>query len=242
MPEIEWIPSPWHSKGWWDPPTNIAMHSTATTLAGTLATFGNGSTRKVSAHFTIDGYSQRIIQHVALDDRAWHAMGANDFAYGIEHVDSKPWGDHPDPWTYDASAWLLDYISEQHYQRHSVALAINDSTVRPHADYVATACPANLDWPRCIEEAGGSGLTYVSEAQFNEWRAALQKQLEDTYTTREDHVFHGHAGATDTRTPRAKRTVRRSGLIVPELPRVKRTPASAQAGHGKGNMKGDVLP
>lgn len=227
MPSIESVSSPWHSKGWWTPPTNIVLHSAATTLNGLLATFGPSSTRKVSSHFTVDGASGRIIQHVSMEDRAWHALSANDFSYGVETIDGKPWGDHPES-TYPLVAWLVRYIARQHLLRWGTPLAINDTVVGPHSRWVATACPANLDWPRVIREAGGTMFDPRSNPADDEYI----KQTVRNIVLGEPHL-------TASALQRALKPHYTLGKVT-QPRKGKRTAAEARKGHGRGQMKGDV--
>ncbi len=232
---IIWAPSPYFSRGWASAPSNIVLHSSAGTLASLLATFTSPtSTRKVSAHYTVDGFTRTIYQHVSLSDRAWHALGANEFAVGIEHIDNGPWGAHPEV-TYDMSAWLLQEIAPE----LGLSLAV-EGVVGPHSWYVQTACPAALDWQRIVAEAGG-GMAYVDEGQFDSWRAALQKQLETTLVQRweGDRITAGLRAAAGA--PRQASRKAAAKLAVPPLPKRKApkkgTAASARAGHGRGKSQ-----
>lgn len=219
MPEpvIEWIASPWHSKGWFGVPTSIAYHSTAGSLASTLATFGPGSSRKVSAHFTVDGFSGRIIQHVSLDDRAWHAMGANEFAVGVEHVDNGPWGWHPEL-TYELSAWLTRVIAT-HF-----GISIDEQTCGPHSRWVPTACPARLDWSRIVYEASGGG----DMAAFDPRNVPADLNFLDA---RIREIVLGEPQLTASALKRALGT--HYALKAP----TKKQLADARKGHGRGKSK-----
>ncbi len=77
----------------------------------------------------------------------------------------------------------------------------------------------------------------ISREEFEEWRGRLQKQLEETYPTKEELVLHGHDGAV----PRRATSRPRGGTFeVPEIPIIKpkRTSlAKVRAGHGKGDLK-----
>lgn len=222
MPVIEWIPSPFYTKGWWDPPTNIAMHSSAGTLASLLATFGAGSTRRVSAHFTVDGFSGRIIQHVSLEDRAWSTLGANDFVIGVEHIDNGPWGMHPEL-TYTLSAWLMRHIQEQVRILHSVTLPLDDETIGPHSRWTATACPAALDWRRIVLEAGGGLVAF--DPRNN---PADDEYLKQTVR----NVVLGEPHLTASALQRALKP------HYSATPPTARQIADARKGHGKGRMRG----
>ena len=75
----------------------------------------------------------------------------------------------------------------------------------------------------------------ISREEFEEWRGRLQKQLEETYPTKEELVLHGHHGIAP------RQAARRAGTFeVPEIPTIKpkRTSlAKVRAGHGKEGVK-----
>ena len=76
----------------------------------------------------------------------------------------------------------------------------------------------------------------ISREEFEEWRGRLQKQLEETYPTKEELVLHSHDGAV----PRRATSRVRGAFEVPEIPTIKpkRTSlAKVRAGHGKGDLK-----
>jgi hypothetical protein len=87
-PEIKQvIPSPNRSSRNGAAITMIVMHCTEGSLAGTIATFRDGSSsgRQVSAHYVIDRNGD-IYQMVEDGHRANHCRGANSNSIGIEHV------------------------------------------------------------------------------------------------------------------------------------------------------------
>lgn len=229
---IAWRPSPNFNTGWWNAPTNITLHSSASTLASLLATFSTPD--RVSAHFTVDPGTRTIYQHVDVANRAWHGIAANEFAIGIEHVDGRAWGEHPEL-TYDMSVWLVRKIAVD------LGLAINEEVIGPHNRWVATACPANLDWRRIIAEAGGTGMAYVDEARFNAWRVALQEQLDTTLVQRAegDRIVIGLAAAAGV--PRTAKRKASARIIVPKLPKAAhptaKQKADARKGHGRGTSE-----
>ena len=83
----------------------------------------------------------------------------------------------------------------------------------------------------------------ISREEFEEWRGRLQKQLEETYPTKEELVLHGHDGAVPRRAMsqrgasiRGRARPRGGTFEVPEMPTIKpkRTSlAKVRAGHGK---------
>lgn len=209
--------SPYYSKGWWNPPTNIALHCTAATIESTLHTFTSpSSTRKVSAHYTVDGFTEQIYQHVKMSDRAWHALGANEFAIGIEFVNNYPHGPVPEA-AYAWGARLVAVIAE------SLGLPIDDETVGPHSRWVATACPSGLDWYRIIEEAQGGTMPF--DPRTNPADDDYVKQTVRNVVLGEPHLV---ASAL-------KRALVGAGYQVKEP--VKKTAASARKGHGRGKSR-----
>lgn len=138
----EWIPAGGdrYSEGRGAVVDTLLLHSTATTMAGAIATFRTGS-RYVSAHLIID--VDRVVQMVDFADTAWHAGSWpwNQRSIGIEHVDNgDSWGVRPEALYVNAvevarwvrSAWPITQFVE-------------------HRSVVATACPAALDTGRIID-------------------------------------------------------------------------------------------
>lgn len=211
-------------------PRHIALHSTASTLASALHTFTSpSSTRKVSAHFIVDGASQRIIQCVALTDRSHHALDANDFAIGVETVDGKPFGIHPEA-TYPLTAWLVRMLCEYMKQ------PINENTVGPHSRWVATACPANLDWRRIVREASVMGFDPRANVADDDYI----KQTVRNVVLGEPHLTASAMRRALTgagfQIERPKGTPK--PYKSPTAPKRRTgTKAAARAGHGKGGIK-----
>ena len=238
---IVWAPSPYFSRGWFSPPKNIALHSAATTLASLLQTFTSPtSTRKVSAHFTVDGFTRTIYQHVDLSNRAWHAIDANEFAIGIETIDGKAWGIHPEI-TYDMTAWLIRTLIAP-----TLGLPVNDEVIGPHSRWVATACPAYLDVARIITAAGGISEV-PTEAQ---WQQHLADEANAHTAVRNvlAQLAHAKHPATITINPHVLDPNIRAALkkldqaVVTQQKHAaqakrKGTAASARVGHGRGTSK-----
>ncbi|WP_207515451.1 N-acetylmuramoyl-L-alanine amidase [Longitalea luteola] len=65
-------------------PTNITIHTTQGSYAGTISWFNNASA-KVSAHYVIRSSDGQITQMVLEKDRAWHVYNNNSYTFGIEH-------------------------------------------------------------------------------------------------------------------------------------------------------------
>ena len=167
----------------------------------------------------MDGFSGRIIQHVSLEDRAWHAMSANDFAVGIEHVDNGSWGWHPEE-TYRLSAWLTRVIAT-HF-----GITINEQNCGPHSRYVPTACPARLDWSRIVYEAAGGDM-----ASFDPRNNVADLNFLDA---RIREIVLGEPALTASALKRAL-----APHYATKQPTKKQT-ADVRRGHGRGRMKGDV--
>ncbi len=64
--------------------SNITIHYTQGTYAGTLAWFQNCSAM-VSAHYIIRSSDGQVTQMVRESDKAWHVGSANGYTIGIEH-------------------------------------------------------------------------------------------------------------------------------------------------------------
>lgn len=202
-------------------PIWVVCHTIVGTLDSAIASFTNPS-RRASSTYGISYQGDRVVQFVDEADTPY--TNGNESSYWsitIEHADDgRPWDERP-AGLYTRSAELVRGIRS----RHAITL------VNGHRDTgAATSCPASLDVARIAKEAGG--VPMISREEFDAWRVRLQKQLDETYSTKQDLVYHGHSGAT------APRAIRRAArLTVPELPRIspKRTSlAKVRAGHGRG--------
>jgi hypothetical protein len=115
------------------PITDIVVHWMCGTLAGTDATFTNGS-REASAHFGIEG--AKIHQYVALGDTAWHAANhdENNRSVGIEHS-GQP-GRDPSAATVATSVAVIVALCRRYN--------IDPSHIYPHKKFTNTDCPGTL--------------------------------------------------------------------------------------------------
>jgi N-acetyl-anhydromuramyl-L-alanine amidase AmpD len=64
--------------------TNVVIHTTEGSYAGTISWFNNASSQ-VSAHYVVRSSDGQITQMVLEKDKAWHVLSANDYTIGIEH-------------------------------------------------------------------------------------------------------------------------------------------------------------
>ncbi|WP_209139600.1 MULTISPECIES: N-acetylmuramoyl-L-alanine amidase [Niastella] len=64
--------------------TNVTIHTTQGSYAGTISWFNNASAQ-VSAHYVVRSSDGQITQMVLEKDKAWHARSANPYTIGIEH-------------------------------------------------------------------------------------------------------------------------------------------------------------
>ncbi|MBA3432030.1 MAG: N-acetylmuramoyl-L-alanine amidase [Actinobacteria bacterium] len=207
-------------------PIWIVCHSIVGNLESAITSFKNPA-RQASSTYGISYNGDRVVQFVDESNTPYtNGNTSNYWSITIEHDDDgRPWDDRPDG-LYSRSAELVRDIQS----RHDIVL------VNGHRDTGApTACPAALDVGRIANEAGG--ISMISREEFEEWRGRLQKQLEETYPTKEELVLHGHDGAV----PRRATSRPRGGTFeVPEIPTIKpkRTGlAKVRAGHGKGDLK-----
>lgn len=111
---------------WWgDPNTNP-------TFEGVIATLCNPS-RQASAHFVATGTGRRVACLVDLNNASWATNSANPYSISIE-------GDpRCRPEDYDVIAELIAELR--------VAYGIQ-LPIKPHREFVATACPGNYDLNR----------------------------------------------------------------------------------------------
>jgi N-acetyl-anhydromuramyl-L-alanine amidase AmpD len=64
--------------------TNVVVHTTQGSYAGTISWFNNASA-KVSAHYVIRSSDGQVTQMVREKDKAWHVLNHNGYTIGIEH-------------------------------------------------------------------------------------------------------------------------------------------------------------
>lgn len=110
--------------------------------------------RTASAHYQVDR-DGHISQHVQLWDTAWHSTNvtANQRSIGIEHANGTGVTGLLTPATLDNGAHLVAALC--------VAYGLGrpqwGTNVRPHSDFVATACPSPI--------AGPQRVPYMTRAQ-----------------------------------------------------------------------------
>jgi N-acetyl-anhydromuramyl-L-alanine amidase AmpD len=64
--------------------TNVVIHTTEGSYAGTISWFNNASSQ-VSAHYVVRSSDGQITQMVLEKDKAWHVLSHNGYTIGIEH-------------------------------------------------------------------------------------------------------------------------------------------------------------
>jgi len=64
--------------------TNVVVHTTEGSYAGTISWFNNPSA-KVSAHYVVRSSDGQVTQMVREKDKAWHVLNHNGYTIGIEH-------------------------------------------------------------------------------------------------------------------------------------------------------------
>lgn len=167
---MQWIGSPNFTKGrGGNSVDTVVVHHMAGTLSATDAVFQDQN-RDTSAHYGIsrDG---TVHQYISEDDTAYHAgdWKTNQVSIGIEHEDLGK-DDFTDV-EYQTSAALIRDICQRY------DLPINSSTIRPHHDFTATACPGSLDIDHLINLAneGGDEMPIPdADNYFNRYRKAMQ--------------------------------------------------------------------
>ncbi len=148
---IQQVGSPNYSTGRGGKPISlIVVHHMAGTLAATDSVFQN-TQRNTSAHYGV-GRNGEVHQYVADGDTAFHAgnYDINQRSVGIEHEDLA--SDSYTDLEYQTSAALIRSLCLRYN------LPINATTIRPHRDFIATACPGSLDINRLINLAKGNNM------------------------------------------------------------------------------------
>lgn len=238
-PFAEWIPSPNYSGGFNEPVRTRLQHTTVGTWDQSLRTLTSVSAQ-VSAHFLI-GFDGRLAQLVDTDNRAWHARAANEFAWGIEHVDNgKYWDGVRTPEQYATSARLNRWLGD------IGKLQPTADTMERHLIYVNTACPDALDVERIIlETAGGDMADYVPRADFDAFVAGMKNTVAYIADRLAKDAHHTHGPSSEPIEPKAGLKKRGAlatlgdvdlSFLEPSAPpkKAKRPSAAAvRAGHGK---------
>jgi len=94
-------------------PSNVTIHYTSGTYAGSIAWFQNCNAR-ASAHYVIRSVDGQVAQMVAESDKAWHVGSENGYTIGIEH---EAYGDIQSYFTlamYQSSSALVRNICSRH--------------------------------------------------------------------------------------------------------------------------------
>lgn len=122
----------------------IILHVSQCTIDFLNGYFSRPNERGVSSHYGIaqDG---RVFRYVQNNDTAQHARQANPFSIGIEHEGIGTTYSAPDA-QLRASAELCAALCT-HYNLDPL------KAIKKHSDYVATACPVNLQVDRIIQGA-----------------------------------------------------------------------------------------
>jgi N-acetylmuramoyl-L-alanine amidase len=134
---------------------SVALHHTATDLAGAIATFQTApaSGKEHSAHFIVDLDGSRY-QMVDIADTAF-ALGvswANCQTVNIEVVQT---------WDFARGVKTSDFTDAQYAAVSDICqvvaadngFAVRADTVKSHNFYVGTACPGDLDMARVVQGA-----------------------------------------------------------------------------------------
>jgi N-acetylmuramoyl-L-alanine amidase CwlA len=127
----------------------IVLHHNATTnpeVAMDTWTVANG--KNTSAHYEIT--DTQIIGCVPEDFTAWHSgdWNANLRSIGLEHLNSSG---APDWTVSDATMQMSAKLIADICKRYG--LPIDATTIQPHKNFSATACPGGLDVSRLIKMA-----------------------------------------------------------------------------------------
>ncbi len=92
-PSALWVASPNYSSRNATVITDVTVHTTQGSYAGTISWFQNTASQ-VSAHYVIRSSDGQVTQMVREVNKAWHVGSANPYTVGIEHegfVDNASW-------------------------------------------------------------------------------------------------------------------------------------------------------
>jgi hypothetical protein len=151
---------------WWDEPHKKPS------LGGVVSWLMNPSSQ-VSAHYVVS--DKTVYQLAEENDKAWHALQANDFAIGIE-IDPNTPGD-----TYKTAGELVRAIRSRR----------GELPLKRHSDYVNTGCPGSIDLDRIDRESkrkeeemvSGLGVDYLFRSLLGRTCDPQQKKdLMNEYT------------------------------------------------------------
>lgn len=109
-------------------PSNVVIHYTSGTYAGSIAWFQNCQS-SVSSHYVIRSFDGQVTQMVSEADRAWHVGNENGYTIGIEH---------------EAYGNVASWFTEAMYQS-SANLVRNICARRPIISTKRTFCHDTLD-------------------------------------------------------------------------------------------------
>jgi len=140
--------------------TNITIHTTEGSYAGTISWFQNCSSQ-VSAHYVVRSSDGQITQMVLEKDKAWHVGSENSYTIGIEH---EGYIANPAAWytdaMYNASALLTrDICASYGFDRTKIydgSLGWN-AVITDRAAYVAKG---HVNYPTQTHQDPGSGWNW----------------------------------------------------------------------------------
>ncbi len=107
-------------------PSNVVVHYTSGTYAGSIAWFQNCQA-SASAHYVIRSMDGQITQMVSEADRAWHVGNENGYTIGIEHEAYGNVYSYFTPVMYQASANLVRDICRRRPNIHSTRMFYRDT-------------------------------------------------------------------------------------------------------------------
>jgi len=141
--------------------TNITIHTTQGSYAGSISWFQNCSAQ-VSAHYVVRSSDGQITQMVLEKDKAWHVGSENSYTIGIEH---EGYIENPTAWytdaMYNASALLTrDICASYGFDKTKVydgSLGWN-AVISDRAAYVAKG---HVNFPNQTHQDPGSGWNWA---------------------------------------------------------------------------------
>jgi hypothetical protein len=141
--------------------TNITVHTTQGSYAGSISWFQNCSAQ-VSAHYVVRSSDGQITQMVRESDKAWHVGSENGYTIGIEH---EGFIENPSAWytdaMYNASALLTrDICTSNGFDKTKIydgSLGWN-AVVTDRARYVAKG---HVNFPNQTHQDPGSGWNWT---------------------------------------------------------------------------------
>ena len=127
-PSAIWCPAAScnYAKGRSLTPSNVVVHYTSGTYAGSIAWFQNCQA-SASAHYVIRSMDGQITQMIAESDRAWHVGNENGYTIGIEHEAYGNVYSYFTPVMYQASANLVRNICQRRPNIHTTRMFYRDT-------------------------------------------------------------------------------------------------------------------